>query len=161
MNQSYVTTDQLVQITHCDPAPSGRGAPARLITAYNRKPSVSPLIWAGRRMVLFLKAPSQENAMQVRLISHPMAQLARLAGLVKHVRPVRFGAGREWGVLVEGRGFARLLEREHLDAPGLHRPASWAAPHPMSFRSRWAAANYARTVGLVNAARRWPLAEGS
>ncbi len=97
--------------------------------------------------------------MQARLISHPMAQLARLAGLVKHVRPVRIGAGEDWGVLVEGRGFFRLLEREHLDAPGLLRPSSWAAPRPVTFPSRRAAANYAGTVGLIPAERSGPLAD--
>ncbi|GHD73211.1 hypothetical protein GCM10007164_21840 [Luteimonas padinae] len=99
--------------------------------------------------------------MRVRLISHPAAQLVRLLGFVKRVRPARVGRDKEWGVLVEGRGFTRLLERELLEAPGLLRPSSSATPRPVTFRSREAAANYARTVGLLPAVPRWQLAGDS
>lgn len=98
--------------------------------------------------------------MQPRLISHPIAQLVRLLGLVKRVRPVKMGLGKKWGVLVEGRGFARLLEQELLDAPGLHRLHSWASPRPMAFVSRAAAEHYARAVGLIRATG-WQMAEDS
>lgn len=87
--------------------------------------------------------------MEVRLISHPTAQLARLVGLVIHIRPARIGCGKEWGVLVEGRGFTRLLDRELQDAPGLLRPTTWATPRPIAFRSKKAAARYAQTIGLM------------
>jgi hypothetical protein len=48
--------------------------------------NVSSLIWQ-ERGGLFLEDESRENAVQVRLINHSMTQLARLAGLLKHVRP--------------------------------------------------------------------------
>lgn len=110
--------------------------------------------------MLFLKHETRENAMQLRLISHLVAQLARLLGLVKRVRPVQMGRGKKWGVLVEGRGFTRLLEQELLDAPGLHRPHSWASPRPVAFGSRRAAEHYARAVGLIRATG-WQMAEDS
>ena len=99
--------------------------------------------------VLCLRCKPEENAMRVRLISHPIAQLARLFGLVKRVRPSRVRCGKEWGVLVEGRGFTRLLDRELLDAPELLRPTAWATPRPITFRSEKAAARYAQTIGLM------------
>jgi len=87
--------------------------------------------------------------MEVRLISHPVAQLARLVGLVRHIRPARIACGKEWGLLVEGRGFTRLLDRELLNAPGLLRPATWATPRPITFRSKKAAVRYAQAIGLM------------
>ena len=89
-----------------------------------------------------------EIAMQVRLISHPFAQLARLVGLVRRVEPARLEGGKEWGLLIRGRGFNRLLDQELLDAPGLLRPAGWATPRPITFRSKKAAVRYAQGIGL-------------
>lgn len=96
--------------------------------------------------------------MQVRLISHPFAQLARLVGLVRRVEPTRLEGGREWGLLIHGRGFNRLLDQELLDAPGLLRPAGWATPRPVTFRSKEAAAHYAQRLGLQPTASTWRVA---
>lgn len=120
---------------------------------------MSRQLWAtrGRRIAGGLN--QMEIAMQVRLISHPCAQLARLVGLVRRVEPVRLESGKEWGLLIRGRGFNRLLEQELLDAPGLLRPTSWATPRPVTFRSKEAAAHYAQRVGLQPAVSTWRVAE--
>ena len=97
--------------------------------------------------------------MQARLISQPCAQLAKLVGLVRSVEPAQLEDGKTWGLLLRGRGFNRLLEQELLDAPGLLRPTGWSMPRPIVFRSRQAAAHYAKRVGLLPAASRWRVAE--
>lgn len=76
-------------------------------------------------------------------------QLARMVGLVKSVRPVRLSGRRPWALLVEGRGFRRLLEGELLDAPALHRPASGRLPRVKRFRTERDAFDYAETIGLI------------
>ena len=52
--------------------------------------------------------------MEARLISLPLVQLARLLGLVRRVEPVELKDSREWGLLIRGQGFTRLLEQELL-----------------------------------------------
>ena len=52
--------------------------------------------------------------MDARLISLPCVQLARLVGLVRRVEPVELEDSREWGLLIRGRGFTRLLEQRRL-----------------------------------------------
>lgn len=42
--------------------------------------------------------------MNARLISLPLAQLARLSGLVRRIEPVELEDSREWGLLVRDRG---------------------------------------------------------
>lgn len=96
--------------------------------------------------------------MRVRLISHPLAQLAQLVGLVRSVEPTRLEGGKESGLLIRGRGFNRLLDQELLDAPGLVRPAGWARPRPVTFRSKEAAAHYAQRIGLQPTASTWRVA---
>lgn len=93
--------------------------------------------------------------MKARLISLPLAQLARLSGLVRRIEPVELEDSREWGLLVRGRGFTRLLEQELLHAPNLIRPVGWSTPRPITFRGREAAETYARHIGLLPRQKAW------
>lgn len=93
--------------------------------------------------------------MQARLISLPLVQLSRLLGLVRRIEPVELDNSREWGLLIRGRGFTRLLEQELLHAPNLIRPVGWSTPRPITFRSREAAVTYARHIGLLPRQKAW------
>ncbi|WP_211369387.1 hypothetical protein [Pseudoxanthomonas kalamensis] len=93
--------------------------------------------------------------MEARLISLPLVQVARLLGLVRSVEPVELQDNREWGLLIRGRGFTRLLEQELLYAPNLIRPVGWSTPRPITFRGRKAAATYAQHIGLLPRQKAW------
>lgn len=93
--------------------------------------------------------------MEARLISLPLVQLARLVGLVRRIEPVELEDTKEWGLLIRGRGFTRLLELELLHAPNLIRPVSWSTPRPFTFRGREAAVAYARHLGLLPRQTAW------
>lgn len=93
--------------------------------------------------------------MEARLISLPLVQLARLLGLVRRVEPVELKDSREWGLLIRGQGFTRLLEQELLHAPNLIRPVGWSTPRPITFRGREAAVTYARHIGLLPRQKAW------
>lgn len=88
--------------------------------------------------------------MNVKLIESSTVHMAKLFGLVKAVRPVQVqGSNRCWGLLVEGRGFSRLLAK-HLaeEAPLVWRPLGWDRPRPELFRFRAQAVDYLQRVGL-------------
>src|SRR3546814_19608838 len=89
--------------------------------------------------------------MQYGLISLFPVQIARVLGLVRSVSPVRLAVGKQpvWALLINGRGFTRILRNEPLVAPGLIRPSNGRLPRPESFPSRQAATPYATTKGLV------------
>ena len=93
--------------------------------------------------------------MEARLISLPSVQLARLVGLVRRIEPVELEGSREWGLLVRGRGFTRLLEQELLHEPNLIRPVGWSTPRPITFRGRQAAVTYAQHLGLLPRQKVW------
>ena len=93
--------------------------------------------------------------MEARLISLPLVQLARLVGLVRRIEPVELEDTREWGLLIRGRGFTRLLEQALLPAPNLIRPVGWSTPRPITFRGKEAAATYARHLGLLPRQKAW------
>ena len=93
--------------------------------------------------------------MEARLISLPLVQLARLMGLIRRIEPVELEVSREWGLLIRGRGFTRLLEQEMLHAPNLIRPVGWSTPRPITFRSREAAETYGRHIGLLPRQKTW------
>lgn len=93
--------------------------------------------------------------MQARLISLTLVQLARLLGLVRRIEPVELDDSREWGLLIRGQGFTRLLEQELLHAPNLIRPVGWSTPRPITFRGKEAAVTYARHIGLLPRQKAW------
>ena len=93
--------------------------------------------------------------MEARLISLPLAQLARLLGQVRSIEPVELQDDRQWGLLIRGRGFTRLLEQELLHAPNLIRPVGWSTPRPITFRGSEAAVTYARHIGLLPRQKAW------
>ncbi|KRG46053.1 hypothetical protein ARC20_06540 [Stenotrophomonas panacihumi] len=93
--------------------------------------------------------------MEARLISLPLVQLARLLGLVRSIEPVELQDSRDWGLLIRGRGFTRLLEQELLHAPNLIRPVGWSTPRPITFRGRQAAVTYAQRLGLLPRQKTW------
>ena len=93
--------------------------------------------------------------MEARLIGLTLAQLARLVGLVRRIEPVELEDSREWGLLIRGRGFTRLLEQELLHAPNLIRPVGWSTPRPITFRGKPAALTYAHHVGLLPRRTKW------
>ena len=87
--------------------------------------------------------------METKLIDLTMTQLGRLFLLVKGARAVELNdRHRSWGVLIEGRGFRRMLQEELLVGPGLIRMKGWNTPRPKSFGSKAIAENYMRYVGL-------------
>lgn len=87
--------------------------------------------------------------METKLIDLTMTQLARLCLLVKGARAVQLDdRRRSWGVLVEGRGFRRMLQEDLLVGPGLIRMKGWNTPRPNTFGSKDIAENYMRYVGL-------------
>ncbi len=87
--------------------------------------------------------------MEIKLMSLACVQLTRLFGLFERVEPVELEGRGEWGLLIRGRGFTRLLGQEILNATNLIRPVGWSAPRPYTFRSRHSAANHARNIGLL------------
>lgn len=88
--------------------------------------------------------------MTAKLIERRTADLAQLVRLVKTIRPVQIeGPGSCWGLLVEGRGFTRLLAKElPEDSPTVWRPRGWGTPRPQLFRSRAEATRYLENAGL-------------
>lgn len=73
----------------------------------------------------------------MKLIDLTLTQLARVLGLVRGIRAVPLeGRPRRWGVLIEGRGFSRLLQDDLLVGPGLMRFAGWNTPRPKAFGTR-------------------------
>lgn len=93
--------------------------------------------------------------MEARLISLPFVQLARLVGLIRRIEPVELEGSREWGLLIRGRGFTRLLEQELLHAPNMIRPIGWSTPRPIAFHSKQAATTYTQHLGLMPRQRTW------
>ena len=87
--------------------------------------------------------------METKLIDLTMTQLARLCLLVKGARAIELNdRHRSWGVLIEGRGFRRMLQEELLVGPGVIRMKGWNTPRPKTFGSKAIAENYMRYVGL-------------
>ena len=97
--------------------------------------------------------------MKARLISLPIVQLARLVGLVRRIEPVELEGSREWGLLVRGRGFTRILRDEPLVSPSLLRTADPHLPRPMCFPSSRGAVGYAQSVGLIPHQASWRVRE--
>jgi hypothetical protein len=93
--------------------------------------------------------------MQYGLLSLLPVQVARMFGLVRNVTPAKLPKGRrQWALLIEGRGFSRLLMKEP-SAIGLCDSAARWLPAPKCFPTEASALAYAQSVGLLPAKRRW------
>lgn len=88
--------------------------------------------------------------MNVKLIERSTVHLAQLFGLVKALRPVQIQGSKPcWGILVEGRGFTRLLAQEiPEDAPTVWRPRGWDMPRPGLFKTPARAIQHLQRIGL-------------
>lgn len=96
--------------------------------------------------------------MRYGLISLLPLQLARLIGLVRSIEATQLQSAREeWVLLINGRGFTRLLRDEPMVAPNLIRPIGWDAPRPMTFRRKTDAEAFGRHVGLLRGQRQWAI----
>lgn len=93
--------------------------------------------------------------MEARLIAPSTVELAKLVGLVKAIDPVQVNHGKGWALLVVGRGFARLVEKEILYSPSFIWPVERPAPAPLTFPSKYAALAYARRSGLHPRQKHW------
>lgn len=97
--------------------------------------------------------------MKVKLISLPCVQLARLFGMVRRVEPAELEHRKEWGILILGLGFTRLMEEEVLHAPNLIRPVGWSSPRPITFNSKQAAVTYAQHIRLLPRQQAWAVSD--
>lgn len=90
--------------------------------------------------------------MTCRVMFLPNAQLARLLGLVRAIKVVKFErAGRPgWGVLVRGRGFDRLIQDDILFGPTLIWPLCAYIPRPRSFHSPYHAQRFIESMGQTS-----------
>jgi len=94
--------------------------------------------------------------MEFKLIDPMVIQLARALFLVKGARPVLLsGRTRSWALLVEGRGFSRLLENEAPAFGDLHRSSTAGMRRPRTFFSRVHAVAVAQSMGLVRSRKAW------
>lgn len=95
--------------------------------------------------------------MEARLIAPSTVELAKLVGLVKAIDPVQVNHGKGWGLLVRGRGFTRLVEREILYSPNFIWPVERPAPTPLTFSNKAEALAYARRSGLHPRRKAWAI----
>ena len=86
--------------------------------------------------------------MSIQTIDLLFVQLARLVLLIKRIAIVPLAGSRDWAILIEGRGFSRLLKKELLIAPNLMRGAGWHLPRPQTFARRTDAQRYLAEMGL-------------
>ncbi|GAA3913905.1 hypothetical protein [Luteimonas lutimaris] len=93
--------------------------------------------------------------MEARLIAPSTVELAKLVGLVKAIEPVEVSYGKGWGLLVRGRGFARLVEKEILYSPNFIWPVERPAPVPLTFSNKTEALAYAQRSGLHPRRKAW------
>ena len=75
-------------------------------------------------------------------------QVAKWLRLVKLVRIVRLPDRRRYGLLVEGRGFRRMLDAEIPHASSIHRPIPASISQPRMFFSNAHARSFAKSLGL-------------
>lgn len=85
-------------------------------------------------------------------------QLANAIGLVKCIKPARLVEGRrDWVLLVEGRGFVRLLMKEETPCAAIVAGSS-LIPVPKMFVTEACALGFAQSVGLVPSQAQWAVA---
>lgn len=88
--------------------------------------------------------------MKVGLIGSTTVSIAKAVGLVTKIQPVRLASGqrKQWALLVEGRGFARLLREDVLPpSPDLIRPLGWDTARPETFYSKAHAERHVSGMG--------------
>lgn len=96
--------------------------------------------------------------MDYRLIGPMTVQLARTLFLIKGARPVKLvGGGRNWALLVEGRGFVRLLQDDMLPPGNLYASSRAGSPRPRTFFSCEHAVAEAERIGLKRRRRGWAI----
>lgn len=96
--------------------------------------------------------------MDYRLIGPMTVQLARTLFLIKGARPVKLAdGGRDWALLVEGRGFVRLLQDDVLPAGNLYVSSKAGSPRPRTFFSCEHAVAEAERIGLKPRRRGWAI----
>ena len=99
--------------------------------------------------------------MDFKLIDPMAVQLARALFLIKGARPVLLaGRTQNWVLLIEGRGFSRLLEDEAPAFDNVHRPSTAKMRRPRPFFSRAHAVAAARSMGLVRSRKAWGVDAG-
>ncbi|WBX94274.1 hypothetical protein [Pseudoxanthomonas mexicana] len=100
--------------------------------------------------------------MDFKLIDPMVVQLARALFLIKGARPVLLsGRTRNWALLVEGRGFSRLLQDEAPAFGNLHRPSTAGMRRPRTFFSRVHAVAVAQSMGLARSRKAWDIDLGA
>lgn len=97
--------------------------------------------------------------MECKLMSLPVVQLARCLFLVKRISPVRLTDSQPgWALLIEGRGFTRLLRDDPPPAgPMLYRPSGWSLPAPRTFHSPSLAVRCAQDLALMPRKTQWSI----
>ena len=89
-----------------------------------------------------------KHAIPFRTILPVELRVAKWLGLVKRVRIIPLPGQHRYGLLVEGRGFRRMLDAELHYAPSIHRPTTATVSQPRMFFSKEHAHSYARSFGL-------------
>ena len=75
-------------------------------------------------------------------------QVAKWFRLVKRIRIVPLAGRCRYGLLVEGRGFQKMLDAEIPHAASIHRSCTASFPRPREFFSEAHARNCAESFGL-------------
>lgn len=89
-----------------------------------------------------------ETAIPPKTILPVELQVARWLRLVKAVRIVPLPGRQRYSLVIEGRGFRRMLDAELPHAASLHRPSTASVPQPREFFSRKHARSCAESFGL-------------
>jgi hypothetical protein len=94
--------------------------------------------------------------MECELMSLPVVQLARCLLMVKRIVPVRLSDNpSRWALLIEGRGFTRLLRDDPMPRPMLNQSYGPRLPAPRTFHSRVLAVSYAQGVAIMPRPAAW------
>lgn len=90
----------------------------------------------------------KEAELPTRTILPIELQVARLLRLVKRVKIVRLPVPHRYGLLIEGRGFLRMLDSETTYPAEVHRPAPASISQPRTFFSTAHARDFVDSLGL-------------
>lgn len=88
--------------------------------------------------------------MSYQLISLLPLQIARMLLLVRSIEVIRVKnhGPRQWAILIQGRGFTKILRDEPLLGRTLIPTDGWRRPKPILFASASAAKTYGESTGL-------------